>query len=64
MVAEPGARVADEQQPPPPPPVDTTELELAPAKTGSLEDYAQEEPPAPIPSIDHLEVVAPDKRSE
>jgi hypothetical protein len=60
-LAEPGSPMADGQPLPPPPQVDTDGLELAPAHTGSLEDCAREESPVAIPSIDHLEVVEPEK---
>jgi hypothetical protein len=61
-LAQPGARMSDDRQPRPGPQVDLSGLELSPPRTGSLQGYARLEPPAIIPSTEHLEVVGSDKR--
>ncbi len=52
-LSEAGA-VMDEQTPPPPATIDTDELSLNPANSGSLIDCATEAAPQPIPNIDEL----------
>lgn len=41
---------------------DTSELELNPANQGSLEEYQQTAEPAPLPSINHLDLAEPDEK--
>jgi hypothetical protein len=45
------------------PDIDTADLSLAPANQGSLEDYQRPVEPAPLPDIDHLQVVKPEPAS-
>ncbi len=58
----PGADLDRDYQPPPPMQVDTEALSVAPANTGSLEDCAQPEPPAPLPDTSGLQLETPDSK--
>lgn len=58
----PGADLNPDYQPPPPVQVDTGALSAAPANTGSLEDCAQPEPPAPLPDTSGLRLETPDSK--
>jgi hypothetical protein len=58
----PGADLEPDYQPPPPLQVDTEGLSAAPANTGSLEDCAQPEVPAPLPDTSGLRLETPDDK--
>jgi hypothetical protein len=53
---QPGVTLIEET-PPEPPEIDTTALTVSPPNQGSLEDCQSPVEPAPIPNIDHLDVV-------
>lgn len=53
--------ILDETNPPPVADIDTSSLTLNPPNQGSLEEYHQDPTPAPVPSIDHLNLAGPDK---
>ncbi|MES9968739.1 MAG: hypothetical protein ABW092_01815 [Candidatus Thiodiazotropha sp.] len=55
---EPGVTLIEET-PPKAPEIDTADLSMSPANQGSLEDCQTPVEPAPIPNIDHLNVVEP-----
>jgi hypothetical protein len=52
-----------EVSPPEVPDIDTADLSLAPANQGSLEDCQTPVEPAPIPNIDHLNIVKPEQET-
>ena len=54
-LASPGS-VIDESPDPEPVEIDTGELSVAPAKSGTLEDCKKEKEPYPIPDISHLDI--------
>jgi hypothetical protein len=49
--------VLDESSSPPPLVIDTSELTLAPANSGTLEEYQIKKQPAPLPDISQLRIV-------
>ncbi|WP_457674984.1 hypothetical protein [Thiolapillus sp.] len=49
------------QPEPPPAAIDTSTLDVSPARTGSLEEFVEEKPPVPIPDISTLDIVTDDK---
>ncbi len=52
------------QPEPPPADIDTSSLDVSPAKTGSLEEFVEQKPPAPIPDISALNIAKDDKPIE
>ncbi|MCW8890411.1 MAG: hypothetical protein OQL20_07125 [Sedimenticola sp.] len=58
-LATPGT-VLDETESPEPLQIDTSELTLAPANSGTLEDCQSPKEPVPIPDISQLRIVEPD----
>lgn len=57
-LATPGS-VIDESERPAPISIDTSELTLAPANTGTLEDCQSPKTPVPLPDISQLSIVEP-----
>lgn len=55
-LAGPGTTL-DETTPPPAAEIDTSELQLSPANTGTLEDCQQPKTPVPLPDISRLKLV-------
>lgn len=55
-LAGPGTTL-DETAPPPAAEIDTSELQLSPANTGTLEDCQRPKTPAPLPDISRLKLV-------
>lgn len=55
-LATPGT-LLDETPPPEAEPIDTSYLELAPANSGSLEEYQIRKEPAPLPDISQLSIM-------
>ncbi len=52
------------QAEPPAADIDTGNLDVSPARTGSLEEFVEEKPPTPIPDISALDIARDDKPIE
>jgi hypothetical protein len=61
LTLAPEGALIDESEQPPPAEIDTGDLTVSPAQSGSLEEYQQPVEPYPIPDISNLEVESTDE---